>query len=622
MTFLLFFLLLAPTPTADLRPELFSVREPFTEMISQEITAGRLTLERGLVLRELAVRDPGALPEPWRSRALRSPVPGWAGTGILVENFQLRKKMGLRADSGFPAPLALFLDSDVFPIRVEYTESYYEELARSVLAGAETAWQKEILDWGYLMPPQVTADNRYRILVSDTGMQASGYLSPVDYWPDTAWDDCTSWIMIDWNNDAQWVRDTVAHELSHATQAAMDCLEYIGFWENTSTFMEGQVEPELGVWFQDSVLESYQREPHRSVSAGEYMDYYWYGGFFWPHFLASLYAGVDEKAVFVRRIWEGAMQQSGGGGNTVNYMQSIDTLLRERESDLNAAHETFAVQRVLVGQNADAPLAGIQWADRYNTVPPVVGTLLLHEAGAVSAPADKQPQAYGTNYWELSWPTDYTRDFRITLTSENPGPWTLVLFHPAWSTVQTARLEDSIAELTFAPTPGQSPWLAVVRGGTGTFDPEMIGNGADYRIDYGPLVPDPIIDEVTPFEHLQGAAGQVTIRGQHFQEGATVEFLPADIEVTEVQFVSENELTVSIIVPGQAPLGVYRATLTNPDEGVASFERGIFVKPAPVTPKLDGDCSCSSGPGGRFSGFGSLLMLGLGLFFIRRFGRA
>ena len=620
MTFLIFFLLLTPSVSPGVQPQSFSVRVPFTELISRELSAGRLTLERALALREAAVRHPGSLPEPWRTRALKQRIPGWAGTGILVENFQLRKIMGLRAEEGFPAELTHLLDSELFPIRVEYPEPYYEELARAVLAGAETAWQKEIVEWGYYMPPQVTADNRYRILVADTGMQAAGYMSPVDYWWDTPWDDCTSWIMIDWRNEAGWVRDTVAHELSHATQAAMDCLEHVGFWENTSTFIEGQVEPELGVMFQNGVLDYYQNEPHRSVSGGEYMDYYWYGGFFWPHFLASRYAGADEKAVFVRRIWEGAMQESGGRGNAVNYMESIDSLLREQETDLNTAYEEFAVQRVLIGENSDAPLAKIQWADRFNMIPPLVGSLIVSEAGQVSGLSGLLPQNYGVNYWELSWPSGYSRELKVTLTSPNPGPWTLILFRPDWNEVHTARFEDSMAELTFSPVSGQRPRLAVVRGGTETFDPEMIGAGADYTLSYGPVVPDPFVDEVSPFEHLQGTTGTLTIRGLNFQDQATVTFLPGNIEVTGVQFVSANELSVSITVPGDAPLGAYGVTVTNPDAGASFFSRAVFVKPAPAKPDRDGDCSCTTGRRGHLP-FASLLLLGLALFMIRRFGR-
>jgi len=168
-----------------------------------------------------------------------------------------------------------------------------------------------------------------------------------------------------------------------------------------------------------------------------------------------------------------------------------------------------------------------------------------------------------------------------------------------------------------------------VRGGTASFSPENPQAGVNYTLNYGPLVPDPIVDEASPFEHLQGTSGQITLRGLYFQEGATVSFSPDTIEVTGVQIVSENESIVSITVPADAPLGAYAVTLTNPDGGTGSFDRAIFVKLAPAKPNNDGGCSCSTGPGAPFSGpgaplsgLGSLLLLGLGLFFIRRSGRA
>jgi len=438
----------------------FSVREPFSEAVEQAIRGDVLTLEEGLRLRDLAVRDPSRLPEPWRSRALRNPVPGWAGTGILVENFQIRKRAGLRVEDGFPQPLALHLDSETFPIRVEYPSDDYLALAQAVLAGAETAWQKEIVEWGFFAPPQVRADNPYRFLVGDTGMQAAGYTSPVDYWPDTPWDDCTSWIMIDWRNDPDWVRDTVAHELSHATQGAMDCLEYMAFWENTSTFIEGQVEPGLGVYFQDAVLDYYQAEPHRSVSAGEYMDYYWYGGFFWPHFLASVYHLPDEEpAVFVRKIWEGAMQQSGGYYNTPNYMSSMDSLLQQRGSNINEAYQLFAWQRFFIGDSISS-LSKIEWADRYHAIPPMAGEILPASAGVMNVSRGKLPQAYGANYWRLSLPSNYTRAVRVKLTSTDPGPWSLVLFHNSWDEVKVSPIGEGEAEVVSHPKTASSPCWA------------------------------------------------------------------------------------------------------------------------------------------------------------------
>ncbi len=593
MIVLLSVLMLAAVPVE------FSVREPFSLAVEKAIRENTVSLEEGLRLRELAVRHPDRLPEPWRSMAKRAPVPGWAGTGILVENFQIRKRAGLRVEDGFPQPLPLHLDSQTFPIRVEYPSDDHLRLAQAVLEGAETAWQKEIVEWGFLVPPHVTAENPYRILVGDTGMQAAGYMSPVDYWPSTPWDDCTSWIMIDWQNDPEWVRDTVAHELSHATQGAMDCLEYIGFWENTSTFIEGQVEPGLGIYFQDAVLDYYQAEPHRSVSAGEYMDYYWYGGFFWPHFLASYYRLPDEEpAVFVRKLWEGAMQESGGYYNSPNYMQSIDALLRQRGANLGEAYRTFAWQRFLVGDSSNSSLARIQWAERYHATPPYTGEILPAQAGVLNVKQGNLPQAYGANYWQLGIPAGYARDLRVKLTSSTPGPWSLVLFHPFWNEVFVSPIQEGEAELIFHPESPVRPILAVVRGGTEDFDPEAIGPGAGYQLEYGPVVPDPVVESVTPFEHEQGACVQLVVAGRHFQEGIQARFLPADVRIESIDFVGPEELVLHVCVDAKALLGVYQLEVTNPDGGKGTFDRAIYVHAASVRPSLDGDCSCRAGKGG------------------------
>lgn len=305
------------------------------------------------------------------------------------------------------------------------------------------------------------------------------------------------------------------------------------------------------------------------------------------------------------------MQESGGYENTVNYMESIDTLLAERDSSLLEAHEAFALQRTLVGEWAASPMARVQWADRYTTRPPTVGRLILSDLGSAEAPAGRLPQAYGTNYWQVEWPSGYSRALRVALTSSAPGPWTLLLFDPRQETLQTARQVDGLTELVFTPTSGQSPILAVVRGGTDAFDPEMIADGVNYRLDFGPLVPDPIVDHVTPFEQLQGETAELTVSGLHFQEGASVTFLPDRIEVLEVRFVSDGQLGVSISVPKDALLGAYELRVTNPDGGAHTFGRAVFVKPAPARPALDGD-GCTSSPSGRPAGpVGPWLLVGM-----------
>ncbi len=612
--FSLLFLFSSPVST---HPGFF-VRIPLVVQLEAELAAGRLPLEEALRVRELAVKNPEKLPEPWRARVAADPVPGWAATGLLVENFQIRKRQGLRNDYGFPEPLAMHFDSTLFPIRVEFPGIMHQQLAQAVLTAAETSWQKEIVDWGFYPPPIVSSFGRYRILVQSTGMAAAGYLAPVDWYEDTPWDDCTSYIVIDQGNDQQWVRTTVAHELSHATQAAMDCLEHIAFWENTSTFIEAQVDPGVGIWFQNWVLESFQREPHRSVSAGEYMDLYWYGGFLWPHFLATRYNQSEHPAILVRRMWEGAMQESGGTGNDIHYMKSIENLLAEQDIPLNEAHEEFALQRYLVDSHATSPLSTMTWADRYTSIPPLAGNLIVSRSNTASPSMGMRPQPYGTNYWELSWPTTFTREVSVTLTTDEPGPWTLLSFNLLDETVHKSRFDGEKVQFTFLPDASGKRYLAVVRGGTPMFYPESLYVGADYVLEAGPAVPDPVILEVTPFEHHQGDTGTITVSGMHFQPGAVVSLLPGEVEVLSVEITGPEEVLVEIAVPQDAPLGAFQLRITNPDGGSAILERAIYVLPPAIAPSTDKGCSCRAGNRKQLN-IGWMFLLVAGLVFFRRF---
>ena len=338
---------------------------PVLRSLEEAADSGVITPEALLWYRRQAVIAPDRLPEPWRSLRSAAPVPAWAGTAVLVENFQWSRRLGLRDDAQFP-PVAQYLDSPAYPIRVAYVQETELPLAQAVLAAAEEAWRLEIDTWGFLPPPLVTSEGRYRIYVDDTGMGGGGYMVPVDFHWDTPWDDCYSYVVIDRLNDSTDVGPVVAHELSHATQGAMDCLETITFWENTSTFIMAEV-GQGGRGWQDAFLPYFQDYPEESVAGGGYEDEelasFWYGGFLWPHFLGGLYGGEEHPAVLVRRIWEGAMQESGGNANEVSYLRAIDEVLAARAgASLDEAFLHFTVSRFLLGPNWQAPVADMPHA--------------------------------------------------------------------------------------------------------------------------------------------------------------------------------------------------------------------------------------------------------------------
>jgi len=602
---------LAPNPaSASPAPALRSrVRVEFVRQLELAAARGEITVSEQLNLRRLAVIAPQRLGPVWRARLLAHPIPAEVGTALLVENFQWSRRMGLRDDSQFP-PLVMYLDSEVFPIRVCYSLESDLELAQAVLAGAEAAWQKEIVEWEFYAPPVGTSDNRYRIYVDDTGMGGGGYMAPVDYNADTPWDDCTSYIVIDRLNGSGEAGPVVAHELSHATQGAMDCLETITFWENTSTFMMAEVDP-VGRGWQDGFLPYFQDYPQESVAGGSYEDpelgYYWYGGFLWPNYLGGLYGGAEAPAVLVRRIWEGAMQQSGGY-NEISYMTSIDNVLAARAgTSLDEAYVHFAVSRYLLGENGMAPGADMPNREYYTSVPPIEADLVVDALASFTPPADARPEPYAVNYLTLSRPAEFQREVTLRLTTDDTADWVAVVFSPKNAEVVEAPVVGGEAVLRFTMGEERSRVLAVVRLGTPGFHSDDDMTGASYSVEVAPTYPAPVILDVTPAVIVAGRTAQLTITGEHFVEGATVQFSPYWFDPESVEFVDAQTLLVTVTPGADTGLNVISVMVTNPDTGADTLEEAFTIDPPP---KKNSGCSTGQAPM-PISGFGFLLLAGI-----------
>ena len=612
-TLLVSLLLLFPTLTAGPSSPPWRSRVPptFVRQLEEAASRGEITTAEWLRYRRLAVTAPAQLPWVWRTRLAARPLPPAVGTALLVENFQWSRRMGLRDDTQFP-PLAMYLDSEVFPIRVGYALESDLELARAVLAAAEIAWQKEIVEWGFYAPPMGTSEGRYRLYVDDTGMGGGGYMSPVDFFADTAWDDCTSYIVIDRQNAWGTAGPVVAHELSHATQAAMDCLETITFWENTSTFIMAEVDP-IGRDLQDGFLPYFQDYPQESVSGGGYgepeLEYFWYGGFLWPNFLGGLYGGQEAPAVFVRRIWEGAMQQSGGYSNDVSYMTSLDDVLAARAgASLDEAFLHFTVSRFLVGANHMAPGADMPHASEYTRVPPIEADLVVDFPADFTPPANARPEPYAVNYLTLSRPGEFHREVTARLSTSDTADWAAVLFSTKSEEVLVAPVVDGEAVLRFTMGEELFRVLAVVRLGTPGFHSDDPMTGASYTVEVAPTYPAPEVLSVTPETIVAGETSTVTIHGQYFVEGATVGFSPYFFDPDQVEFVDEQTLRVTVTPGADTGNSHISVTVTNPDSGYDLLE-DAFTIDLPPNQKTSG-CSAGGTPA-PLTGLGLWLLVSL-----------
>ena len=591
MNGLIFALALLSSPVAS---------EPFILQLDQAVSSGALTPERRLVLLETAVKAPSALPSPWREALGRHPLRPESATAILVDTFQDRQRMGLRALYSYPAELPHLLDSEDYPIRVYYDDDQVRPLALSVLEAAERSWQTQILDWGWYAPPLETDEGRYRLYVTTSGMGGGGSTAPVGAWPATAWDDCVTYIVIDRENDDYSVGAVVAHELNHAMQGAMDCLEPTSFWENSASYMMLAVYPG-SIWYVRYFLESFQVAPHWSVADGNQNSSYWYGGFIWPYFLISAYGESWTDAVWLRRIWERAMQSSNFSSNIPHYLTAIDDQLAEDgDGDLVSAFHAFCRARYFLGEEYSEHHSVLPHADQLEPAPPLAGSLVIDfEPQDFTPPRASWPKPYGVNYYRLEVPNDYERNTTLEVVNTGDDPWHFQLVPlDGASEILEWDSTGNRTVFTFDPRPGVEYLFIVEHLGAESFHPNNIpAQGAEYTIYLRPTIGLPKVTSVSPGKIYDGSTVTLNVYGQNFFDGRTVSILPSQaIEVLEVVGSTEVQLMVKVRVARGTALGYYSLVVTNADGGSARYDDAFEVVKNPVAPTEDG-CSCSHRPG-------------------------
>ena len=591
MNGLIFALALLSSPVAS---------EPFLQQLDQAVSAGALTAERRLTLLETAVKDPASLPSPWREALALHPLRPESATAILVDAFQARQRLGQRALYSYPAELPNLLDSEDYPIRVYYDDEQVRALALSVLEAAEHSWQTQILDWGWYAPPLDTDEGRYRLYVTTSGMGGGGYTAPVGTWPDTAWDDCVTYIVIDRDNDDYSVGAVVAHELNHAMQGAMDCLEPTSFWENSASYMMLAVYPG-SIWYVRYFLESFQLAPQWSVADGNQNSSYWYGGFIWPYFLVSTFGESWTDGVWLRRIWERSMQSSNFSSNIPHYLTAIDDQLAEDgDGDLVSAFHAFCRARYFLGEEYNDAHSVLPHADQLEPAPTLTGSLVVDfEPQDHTPPRSSWPKPYGVNYYRFEVPNDYDRNTTLEVVTDGDDPWHFQLV-PIDGASEILEWDSTSTRTTYAfdPRPGAEYLFIVEHLGSESFRPNNIpAQGTEYTIYLRPTIGLPKITTVSPGQVYDGSTVTLNVYGQNFFDGRTVTILPSQgIEVLEVIGSTEVQLMVKVRIARGTALGYYSLIVTNADGGAARYDEAFEVVKNPVAPTEDG-CSCSHRPG-------------------------
>ncbi|MBU1241238.1 hypothetical protein KKF84_05810, partial [Myxococcota bacterium] len=462
--------------------------------LENQYRQGVITEQQLFNYREWAVKAPHKLPLKYRKLLDERPLTEKSLTSVLVDNFQLSRIKGLKANYSFPAELDHYVDSAIYPLRVYYKDPSMESKAISLLSYAESAWEIEIDEWGFYAPPVVTPEGRYRIYIDDAS-GAAGYTAPVDEYPDTPWDDCVTYIVIEQDMHNWGMFDTMAHELNHASQAAMDCMEPTAFWENTAVFSEIAISSQ-GMYMAAYYSEAFQLQPFKGLSGGTTGDLFWYGGYLWPLFISDHLGSGPQDAVYIRQIWENSMQESGFSLNSPSYLEAIDEMAQEQGSSLNNVFTDFSRARWFVDNKASSLYSTMPYADQIYPIPRVTQTISLSTETQTFTPAeDQQPQRYATNYILLDKPSDYSFPTKITVVESGTDPWAIQLFSASNGALESIFDDDSDGSLsiTYDPELYKDAVLVIQHLADDGFNPSNLPTGETYTVQVRPAIDLPLI---------------------------------------------------------------------------------------------------------------------------------
>jgi MYXO-CTERM domain-containing protein len=603
------------------------------QAIDSAYASGSITEGQRLYYRVAAVKAPHLLPARFAGSASSGAPRVRSHFRVMLEAFRALGRVAPELRGPLqslllpPPDLAYTLDSTtLYPIRVSYALPSLAAKAQRVLEVAEIAYQTEVLDWGFWEPPIEPGAGLYRFYVEDAG-GAAGYTAPYLENDATPHLDAFSYIVIDPSLDDVYLDTTVVHEFNHACQCAMDYGERVAFMENTASYVEAEIFPE-GWWYTVATFPYFQSKPWRPL---EYKatptDIYEYGGALWVHFLAYLYGNEDPR--WVRQIWEGTVQN--GPINEPDYFDALDDMLGG-VGGLAESIKTFSEYRYFIGADDDGQhLPGAsEWWDSEVWRTATLSTLQLPVRDAAPADSSTRPMPNGCNYIVLEVSSAQDWPLRFGFRGDAGLRWFVNVMQVAQGqTTESAELTVDASgqgQLSLDVNALDEAVLVVCHLGQEGYDPDQhawVAGGYHYTIEYD--IPAPTVTGVSPDRIAQGAHGvSLSVFGTGFVQDPelAVSLSGNRVALAFEEYVSDQELRVTVTVTPDAELGPRSITVTNPG-GSAGVGPGLLTIVSPgelpdagpdggTTPADPGPgCGCQAG--GADPSPGLLLLLGVGL---------
>lgn len=593
------------------------------QVIDQQLGRGEIDLRTRHLYRVAALKRPSRLTPALRKLLHRRPAGPWR-SGTHITRAAWRWVQDNNAWHGElhrllqPPPDKQFvIDSDILPLRVSYSEPNHSGVAASVLASAEHSWLTEVDDYGFLAPPIEPGTERFRMYVEAAGAGTAGYLMPYDPNPATSWDDCFSYIVIDPSSSGD-LFGVVAHEMSHATQAAMDCGEISTFWENTSTYIMSQVYPDS--WdYTLYTMAYFQQSPWRPLDhmAPGADPFYEYGGALLLLYLTDTYAAPGEGGPMVAEIWTATMQDANADFNEPDYFDAIATVVGSRggATDFDDIFMDFSEARYFVGDRDD----GQHIRDAHTYYDAEVTLAARHWSSSLPVingyvEEDKWPEEYGVAYVLLDLAGRYPYGLNIRFNGSDRTRWRVRLLRHGGG-LETIRTDMELTpesfdgELTLAPSDHPKILLMAASLGPPGWEPESSSPRKYlFLYDIEPVLPPISVSNLTPTPVEQGwMALPMELHGDGFVDGAgfAVTFDDPGLHVAAINTVDPTRIAFLLAVDRHTVVGPHDVVVTNRDGTQAKglglltvVERGALTTPEEDPPAKKGcGCDVSGAPG-------------------------
>jgi hypothetical protein len=511
-----------------------------------------------------------------------------------------------------------YQDSARFPIRVHYPATVSAGDVATVVTMAESAWDSQVVGMGFPTPVTLDADGNLVeglwIYVDPAGDMNSSVILGDN--PRTPYTDCAVAVSISAIDQPGYLALVVPHEVNHALQMSLDCVESPFAYENTTVGVTTLGNP-TDQLFTDYFLPPFQQNPHFGLDCTTWAKatyFYHYGAGLFSLFLEERYGNADGRLLV--KVWEAARQDGtvtvsgmypeADVPNTPDLLAAMSTVLAAKGVTFTDAFIEFTRWRYFVGANDDGQhfAHGAAWAG--NEVA-LAASHALADLPLGPLQPEKMPADYGSVYVSLDL-AGLEPDKVVTLAFEGATEvgWSvdaIKLRRGGPATIETMTLDPTRrGQLVLGDLVGADRMVFVFSNlSDGQHDSNNPACDSRVTMTYSLAVAaakvPPLVQQVDRSLLELGSSVYLWVYGLDLRDGAQVAFSGSGVTVESVDFIDPATLGVTVAVAGDATPGPRDLTVTNPDGLSATLSAAVTLVD---TSAHGGGCAAAASGGGGF----------------------